>query len=313
MTTVADILRGLGGAPDAAGAQDVDTPVTEPASLGAAGPGSVTFCTAAARGGAEAVRASRAALVIVDEPVAVDGAAAVVVRSANARLDFARVVAAHFAPPAPEPGVHPSAVVDPEATLGDGVHVGAGCTIAGAVTIGDGTVLHPGVHVLRGVRIGPRVTVFPGTVIGADGYGFERDEQGELVRFPHVGGVTIEEGVEIGANACIDRGALDDTCIGPNVRIDNLVHIAHNARIGRDAAVIAHAMVAGSCRIGERAWIAPCACIREGVQVGDDAVVGLGAVVTADVPAGTTVLGNPGRDLSTHRAIQARLKALAGA
>lgn len=147
-------------------------------------------------------------------------------------------------------------------------------------------------------------------MIGTDGFGFERNGDGELERFPHLGGVVIEDDVEIGANVAIDRGALDDTWIGPRVRIDNLVHVAHNVRIGADAAIIAHAMLAGSASIGERAHIAPCASVREGVTVGAEAFVGMGAVVTGPVAERTTVVGSPARELAAHRAIQEALKRL---
>ncbi len=281
MTSVDDILLFLG-----LPAVEDDTTIERPASLGSAAAATVTFCNRTAA-------PTPAALVIAD----VDGdfGDAVVARVPNARLDFVRVVARFFPPPVPAPGVHPSAVVDASARLGEDVSVGPGCTIGAGAVVGDGCVLHPGVQVLRDVRLGRGVVVHAGTVLGADGYGFERDEDGVLVRFPHLGGVVVEDGVEIGANACVDRGALDDTWIGAGARVDNLVHVAHNVRIGQDAAVIAHAMLGGSSVVGERAWIAPCACVREGIRIGDDAVVGLGAVVVKDVPAGAVVMGNPAR------------------
>lgn len=281
MTTVNDILGFLGLPPAADDAQ-----VARPASLDRAGPDCVTFCN-------RDPRPVAAALVLAE--TAGDFGTARVAVVPNARLAFVRVVARFFPPPAPPAGVHPTAVVADSATLGRDVRIGAACTVGEDAVIGDGVVLHPGVHVLRGVRMGRGVIVHSGAVIGADGYGFERDEQGTLVRFPHIGGVVIEEDVEIGANTCVDRGALDDTVIERGVRIDNLVHVAHNVRIGRDAAVIALAFLGGSSRVGARAWIAPSAMVREGVTVGDDALVGLGAVVTRDVDAGAVVMGNPAR------------------
>jgi UDP-3-O-[3-hydroxymyristoyl] glucosamine N-acyltransferase len=311
-----DVLELLGAEPEPCGAADRGTAVERPASLGTATSGSVTFCTAKAADAAEKVRATEASVVVVDDAVAdalADGPAvgSVVVRSANARMDFMRVLSAFFASPPPEPGIHPTAAVAEGAQIAASAHIGANCTIAADVTIGDGTVLHPGVHVQAGTRIGARVTIHPGTVIGADGFGFERDASGQLVRFPHVGGVVIEDGAEIGANVCIDRGAIEDTWIGPDVKIANLAQIAHNVRLGAETFVIVHAAMCGSSSTGERAWIAPCACVRDHVHVGSDATVGLGAVVTSDVPDGATVVGNPGRDMATYRAMQAQLKKLA--
>jgi UDP-3-O-[3-hydroxymyristoyl] glucosamine N-acyltransferase len=116
----------------------------------------------------------------------------------------------------------------------------------------------------------------------------------------------IEDDVENGSNVSIDRGTLEDTWIGPRVRIDNLVHVAHNVSIGADAAIVAHAMLCGSSSVGERAWIAPCATLREGVSVGVDAVVGTGAVVNTSVDDGVTVAGSPARELPYVRSRPAR-------
>jgi UDP-3-O-[3-hydroxymyristoyl] glucosamine N-acyltransferase len=315
MISVADILEFLGAQPDPAGTDDLEASIQSPGTIDAAGPAQVAFCSASAPRALERARATRAGLVLVDAPLveALRGEplpATVVVSSERSRLDFAGVVGHFFAAPSPASGVHPSAVVASGATIALSAAIGPLCTVADAVEIGADCVLHAGVHLHSGVRLGRRVIVHSGTVIGTDGFGYERDRAGALVRIPHVGGVVIEDEVEIGANAAIDRGAIEDTWIGRGARIDNLVHIAHNVRVGPGTAVIAHAMVAGSVKLGERAWIAPAACLRDGVEVGDDAVVGLGAVVTRDVPAGATVLGNPARELEDHRRVQAALRGL---
>jgi UDP-3-O-[3-hydroxymyristoyl] glucosamine N-acyltransferase len=315
VTRIADILALLGAQPDPVGSGSLEAPIEGPGTIDAAGPAEVAFCSASAPMALERARRTRAGLALVDDAL-VEGlggehlSATVVVRSEQARLDFARVVGHFFAPAAPPPGIHPSAVVAPGAMIDPSAAIGPLCTVADAVEIGAGCVLHAGVHLYTGVRLGRHVTVHSGTVVGADGFGYERDREGALVAIPHVGGVVIEDDVQIGANAAIDRGAIEDTWIGRGACIDNLVHVAHNVRIGRGTAVIAHAMVAGSVTLGERAWIAPTACLRDGIAVGDDAMVGLGAVVTHDVPCGETVLGNPARGLDEHRRLQAALRVL---
>jgi UDP-3-O-[3-hydroxymyristoyl] glucosamine N-acyltransferase len=282
-----------------------------PAPLPAAGPGEVAFCGATARDPAALLRTARPTLLLIDRGLGVDaagltGAIAVVAACDNARLTFARLLARFFAPPRPV-GIHPTAVVAPTAQIGERAYIGPLCSIAEDVVVGDEAVLYAGVHVYARSRIGRRVTIHAGTVVGAAGFGYERGPAGELVPIPHLGGVVIEDDVEIGANTCIDRGTLADTIIGRGARIDNLVHLAHNTRVGRDAAVIAHAMIGGSTQIGDRAWIAPSACVRDRIRVGDDAVVGLAAVVTRPVADGETVFGSPARPEAEQRRVLAAL------
>ena len=302
--TVAELLATLGREPrdSAAAAAAASQPVTGAAPIHDAGDGDVTFCTARLADADELLARLSARVLVVDEQLA-DAAVRLagervpaIVPSPSPRLDYARLLRAHFTPPRPV-GVSPHAVVAPGARLGAGVYVGPLATIGDEVVIGDRTAIHAGVHLVGRVTIGAGVTIHSGTVIGAPGYGYERNAAGELEAFPQIGSVEIGDDVEIGANACIDRGALGPTRIDAGARIDNLVHIAHNVHVGRDAAVIAHAMVAGSTRIGERAWIAPSATVRDQITVGADAIVGLGAVVVRSVEPGTTVAGNPAREL----------------
>jgi UDP-3-O-[3-hydroxymyristoyl] glucosamine N-acyltransferase len=272
----------------------------------------LVFCTRAPADALRLMRETPAGTVLCGEPQAAAGLPAgktvIVVR--EPRLAFLRVVGRFFAPAPPPVGIHPSAVVDAAAKVDATAQVGA-LAFVGRAEIGAGTIIRSGVHVADGTRIGRRVTIHSGTVIGADGFGYHRNESGVLEKFPHIGGVVIGDDVEIGANSCIDRGALGDTIIGEGARIDNLVHIAHNVIVGRHAAVIAHAMVGGSARIGDGAWIAPSACIRDGIAIGAGAIVGMAALVVKDVPDGATVMGAPAREAAEYRALLQQLRRLA--
>lgn len=161
-----------------------------------------------------------------------------------------------------------------------------------------------------GTRIGRNVTVFSGTVIGADGFGYERRADGGMEKFIHKGGVVIEDDVEIGSNTSIDRGTLGDTILRRGAKVDNQVHIAHNCDVGEDAVVIAQSMIGGSVKIGARAWIAPSVVVMNGIAIGQDAMCGLGSIVTKSVKDGETVMGNPARPLAEAKALLAAMKQL---
>jgi len=269
--------------------------ITGPAALGTAAEGTLSFVKAPGAQVVERLGTRAPSMLIVpkdarwDADVLRDRGVECVVIAENPRLSFARVVSALFPRTMPE-GVHPTAVISADASIGDGVSIGAHAYI-GAATVGDGSEIHAGVRIYDGVSIGKRVRIFANAVIGADGFGFERDEDGVPVKFPQLGGIVIEDDVEIGAGTCVDRGALSDTVIERNAKIDNMVHIAHNVVVGTGAIIAANAVVAGSTVLGPRVWIGPSACISNGLVVGADASVSLGSVVTRDVPEGGRVTG----------------------
>jgi UDP-3-O-[3-hydroxymyristoyl] glucosamine N-acyltransferase len=161
--------------------------------------------------------------------------------------------------------------------------------------IGPNVMLHPHVVIGWDVHIGAGTTVFAGTVIGADGFGYERDDDGSVLKFPHLGGVRIGRGVEIGANTCVDRGTLGHTVIDDEARVDNLVHVAHNVRVGKRAFVIALTMIGGSTVVDDDAWVAPGTALMNGITIGQRATVGLGAVVVRSVEPDAVVMGNPAK------------------
>tara|TARA_R110000787_G_scaffold71764_2_gene159742 strand:- start:3433 stop:4173 length:741 start_codon:yes stop_codon:yes gene_type:complete len=144
------------------------------------------------------------------------------------------------------------------------------------------------------IKRGENVTVGKNCTIGGDGYQY-LDDNGKLLKFPHFGGVVIEDDVDIANNVCIDRGALSDTIIKKGVKIDNLVHIAHNVIIGENSCVVAGAIICGSVVIGRGCWIAPGSCIKDQINIGDNVVIGLGCVVLKDVESNSVMVGNPAK------------------
>jgi UDP-3-O-[3-hydroxymyristoyl] glucosamine N-acyltransferase len=293
---------------------DPARPASRAAALSDAGTGSLTFCGPRIDAAALAARSAALAgsLVICDPAKAqADGLSELTLLiSDNPRLSFMRAVRIFFPPALPPPGVHPTASVDSSAAIDPSASIGAYCVVGAGCSIGAGSILHPHVTLYPGVVVGRGVNINAGTVIGADGFGYERNETGDLEKFPHIGGVVIEDEVEIGSNTSIDRGSLGDTRICRGARIDNQIHIAHNVVVGENAAVIAQSMVGGSVSIGANAWLAPAAVVMNQVSIGSDAVVGLGAVVTKDVANGQTVMGAPAQDEAAFKAARAALKRL---
>lgn len=197
-------------------------------------------------------------------------------------------------------GIHPTAVIESKIS-GKNVYIGPFVYIGKNVTIGNNCKINSNVSIYGNTVIGNNVIVDSCTVIGADGFGFEKNNSGKWEKFPHIGGVEIHDDVEIGANTCIDRGTLENTVIGKGTKIDNLVHIAHNVTIGTNCVVIAQSLIAGSCVIEDNAYIAMSVCVRNGIKIGKNSVVGMGAVVTKNVSPNITVFGVPAKPIKTSK------------
>ena len=196
----------------------------------------------------------------------------------------------------PTPFIAPNAVVLCE-NIGQGVSVGYNCFIDRDVVIGARTIIRNNVVIQNSVRIGMDCVVESGTIIGVQGFGYYDDIQGQIRKVPDFGGVEIGDRVTIGANSCIARGTLGNTIIRDDVKIDNLVHIAHNVFIDSECMIIAQSLIGGSARLGKRAYVAPCAAVMNQIEVGEHALVGMGAVVTKNVEKNKVVAGVPARVL----------------
>lgn len=230
-----------------------------------------------------------------------------IIWSNNPRLDFCRVLSNFFDTPQPI-GLHATAVIATNAIIGERCYIGPGCVISNDVVIGEDSKLVGRVFVYPGTKIGKRALIHAGVVIGSDGFGFEKRSDGSWQKFPHMGGVVISDDVEIGANTTIDRGTLNDTVIEAGVKIDNLVHIAHNSRIGADSLIIAGAVVCGSVHLGPRSWVSPQSSIKDGLTIGEEVTIGMGAVVTSDMHDREAVVGWPANTARQSKKIFSFLK-----
>jgi len=260
---------------------------------------------------------SRASAAIVNDSLDIEpGENRALVRVADADLALASALQLFEPePPKCEPGIHSTAVVDQTAEIGEGATIGAGCYIGPRVVIGVNTKLYPNVTVLDDSSIGSQTIIWSGTVIrercrignyciihpnvtiGADGFGYRPSPDGRsLVKIPQIGTVEIGDDVEIGAGSCVDRGKFSATSIGDGTKIDNLVQIAHNCKLGRSCVMAGQSSLAGSVTIGDGVIMGGRAGVKDHVTVGAGAKLGLGAGVISDVAPGKTLLGSPAND-----------------
>ena len=204
----------------------------------------------------------------------------------------------------PSVSVGPSTVIGPGVIIGENCRIGAGCVIERNTIIGSGCRIDSKVVVRWGSVIGNRVIIQSGAVIGSDGFGNARDGS-RFVRIPTFGNVIIEDDADIGAGTTIDRGNFEPTLIGRGVKIDNLVHLAHNVAIGEDSAMAAQVGISGSTKVGKRVIIGGQAGFVGHIEIGDDSFVGAKAGVSKGIAPKSTITGYPARDLMTMRRIEA--------
>lgn len=278
----------------------------------------------------QAFQGSRAGVVLVAEQFAdVAGGPARRIVVADPYRAVQAVAAVLYPMSLPERGTHPTAVLGPgssigpdqsigayavvgrDARLGARVTLGAHVTVGDGVVIGDDTVVDPGVTIYPGTVIGARVVIKSGAVLGSPGFGFM--EGGAVPdRRLHIGRCLIGDDVEIGANATVDRGSLDDTVVGDGTKLDNLVHVGHNVRLGRRCLVAAQCGFAGSVRVGDGVLIGGHVAVNGHMNVGAGARIAGASVVYGDIPAGETWGGHPARRHRDTLRQQAALGRLAG-
>jgi len=262
---------------------------------------------------------SKAPIALVNEDISIEpGENRAFIKVKNSELAMTQLLEL-FAPAQPqfEVDIHPTAVVDTTAVIGAGTRIGAGCYVGPNVQIADNVTLYPNVTVLDDCTIGKNSVLWSGAVvrerchigaycilhpnatIGADGFGFTPCPQRGLVKIPQIGNVVLGNGVEIGANACVDRGKFSSTILGDGCKIDNLVQIGHNSVLGKFCIMAGNSGLAGSVTLGDGVIIGGSASIKDHTTIGSGATIGAGSGVTGDVEAGKVMLGYPAAEART--------------
>jgi len=302
---------------------DEEQEVRDIAALQTAGPDELAFAEAAKS--LELAAASQAGCILVPEGCILTGRTTIGV--ANPKLSFVRAAQVLCPPRKLPPGVHPTAVIAPDARLaedvvicpyvviesgvdvGPGTYLGVGVCLGERAKIGSHCVLYPRVSVYPGARIGNRVILHSGVVIGSDGFGYVFAE-GHYEKFPQRGSVVIEDDVEIGSNSTVDRGSLGVTVIGQGSKIDNLVQIAHNVRVGRHCVIAAQTGISGSAEIGDYAVMGGQVGVADHIRIEEGAMIGGQAGIFRTIRKGTKVWGTPARPLDEFKKVYAELAKL---
>jgi len=274
---------------------------------------------------------SIACAAIVNEDIAIEpGENKAFIKVKNADLAMSQVLEM-FAPPTPQFSheIHPTATIDSSAKIGSGSRIGAGCYVGPNVILGENVTLYPNVTILDESTIGNNTVIWPGAVvrerchvgafsilhpnctIGADGFGFRPCPERGLAKIPQIGNVILGDNVEIGANSTVDRGKFSSTVLGDGCKIDNLVQIGHNSKLGKFCIMAGNSGLAGSVTLGNGVIIGGSASIKDHLTLGDGVIIGAGSGVAADVSAGKTMIGYPAVEARTALKQWAILKRMA--
>lgn len=216
--------------------------------------------------------------------------------SDNPRLDFICVLRNFFSP-TQKASIHPSAIIDPGAVVGKNVSIGAYACIGPNVSIGDDSIIGNGVSVEGKISLGCRCRIKANSYLGGQGFGFEYDNNGSPVHFPHLGRIIIEDDVWLGSCTTVEIATLGVTRICEGSKVDDLVQIGHNVTVGQNTLIMANVVICGGATIGKNCWIAPNSVIKEKVHVGDNVTIGLGSVVLRDVEDEAVIAGVPAKPI----------------
>ncbi len=269
---------------------DAELEITGVKGIEVAGPTEITFVANPRYAGL--ARTTQAAAVLV-EPEFPDITAATL-RIKNPYLAFSRALGLFYQPPTYAPGIHATAVIDPTAEIGDSAHIGAYVVVGPGV--GDHLFAHAHAVVREACILGDHVTLENGAIIGADGFGFAKNEQGHWEKIPQSGPVRLGNRVDVQANACIDRATVGATEIGDGSKVDNLVQVGHGSKVGENSLVCAQAGLAGSSVIGNNAILAGQAGVAGHCTLGDGVILTAQSGISHDIPAGKMISGSPGFD-----------------
>jgi len=242
----------------------------------------------------ELIKNTKSKLIVCDKNISYSDKC--LIKVDNPKLVFINIVKRYFTEKI-KPEIHSTVLIHPKAKIHHNVSIGP-YTIIGKSEIGENSIIHGHCYIYDNVKIRKNVIIYAGCIIGIEGFGFERDENGKWNKFPHVGGVIIEDNVEIQGMTNVDRGTLGNTVIGKGTKIDTQCHIGHNNIIGEDTIITARTMLGGSNFIGNNCWISPCTTIRTGgIKIGNNSFIGTGSLIVKDVKENERVMGHPAKSI----------------
>ncbi|MBO1351943.1 MAG: UDP-3-O-(3-hydroxymyristoyl)glucosamine N-acyltransferase [Hormoscilla sp. GUM202] len=314
---LSEIVDKLGDAANNNSLADMNPEITGVAPVDAAAPNTLSFIEGA-KFASQVVRTAASALILPPKLTQAAAARGIAwIATPSPRLLFARAIALFYQPFRPQDKIHPTAVIDSSARVGENVYIGVHAVISSGVKIGkdvcinanvviypeveigDRTILHANCTIHERSRLGADCVIHSGAVIGAEGFGFVPTGSGWL-KMEQSGCTVLEDGVEVGCNSAIDRPAVGETRVGRNSKIDNLVQIGHGCQIGENCAIAGQAAMAGGVKLGNNVTLAGQVGIANGISIGDGAIASAKAGVYSDVPPGEIVSGYPAIPHKTH-------------